>query len=54
MKAEGWGSITGQGIKIPQAMKHGQKKKKDCLTYAKSASQGASAFYTFWDKVGCN
>ena len=28
MKAEGWGSITGQGIKIPQAMKHGQKKKK--------------------------
>ena len=31
-----------------------KKNKKDCLTYAKSASQRDSAFYTFWDKVECN
>ena len=26
--AEGWGSIPGQGTKIPQAKRYGQKKKK--------------------------
>ena len=28
LTAEGLGSIPGQGTKIPQAMRHGQKKKK--------------------------
>lgn len=29
LTAKGPGSVPGQGIKIPQALQHGQEKKKD-------------------------